>query len=220
MIEGVNNFPTTTAWPEGGDKRIMEKDDFLKLLVAQLKNQDPLSPLDSFEFTAQLSRFSQLEQLMNLNAAMEDVQWLLGSSVILGAVSFIGKEVTAAENTIWLEDEEATPIHYRIQQQVSSLRVTIYDEDYQVVRVIDLGPRDPGEGEAIWDGRDGKGTLLPSGKYHFKVEAEDTSGNPVEVPTWVQGKVTGLTVEDGEVCLLMGNLPISLSSIMEVRETE
>ena len=205
---------------ETGKREVMGKEDFLKLFIAQVKHQDPLNPLDSFQFTAQLAQFSQIEQLMNLNRAVEDLQWLQGNSVILQAVAFIGKEITSVEGSIALKDGEATPIHYELNAAARDLRVLIYDEDFHLVRVISMGRQDPGEGEVIWDGKDDRGHEMPDGIYRFRLEAEDEEGNPIDVLATIRGRVTGLRVEEGVVCLMLGELPIPLSTVTSVREPE
>lgn len=201
-------------------KRPMGKEDFLKLFIAQVKHQDPLNPLDSFEFTAQLAQFTQIEQLMNLNDAVKDLYWLQGNAVILQAANFIGKEVVSTESSIVLKDGEATPVHWRLEAEARELRLLIYDEGYRLVRIISLGRQGPGEGETVWDGRDDRKEPLPDGIYRFRLEAEDKEGNPLEVSGTVRGRVTGLEVREGVVCLMLGELPVPLSTVTSVREPE
>ena len=220
-MEGVGEIlQGSTFRDQRGPREVMGKDDFLKLFIAQVKHQDPLNPLDAFQFTAQLAQFTQIEQLINLNRAVEDLQWLQGHSVILQAVGFIGKEITSTEDSLWFDGDEATAIHYRLGHEVKDLKAMIYDEGFHLVRVISLGRKGPGEGTIRWDGLNDQGESMPAGRYYFRLEAVDEGGNPTEVSSFIRGRVTGLRVQDGTVCLMLGDLPVPLSTVTSVEETQ
>ncbi len=220
-MEGVGEIlQGSTFGDQRGPREVMGKDEFLKLFIAQVKHQDPLNPLDAFQFTAQLAQFTQIEQLINLNRAVEDLQWLQGHSVILQAVGFIGKEITSTEDSLWFDGDEATAIHYRLGHEVKDLKAMIYDEGFHLVRVISLGRKGPGEGTIRWDGLNDQGESMPAGRYYFRLEAVDEGGNPTEVSSFIRGRVTGLRVQDGTVCLMLGDLPVPLSTVTSVEEAQ
>lgn len=220
-MEGVGEIlQGNTFEAQRRSREVMGKEDFLKLFVAQVRNQDPLNPLDAFHFTAQLAQFAQIEQLINLNKAVEDLQWLQGHSVILQAVGFIGKEITSTESSLWFDGDQATAIYYRLDHEVKDLKVMIYDDGFHLVRVISLGRKAPGEGTIRWDGFNDQGEPMPAGRYYFRLEAVEEGGNPAEVSSFIKGRVTGLRVQDGTVCLMLDDLPVPLSTVTSVEEPQ
>jgi len=170
------------------------KDDFLNLLVAQLQNQDPLSPLDSTAFTSQLAQFSSLEQLSNVNENLEYLQMYQASINNAQAVSFIGKNIDALGSSIQLESGENQDIHFELSQDSSSVVINIYD------------------------GAGSGGNALPEGIYKFEVMAVDANGDKVQTATYISDRVTGVTFKNGVTYLLAGGMKIPIGDVIEVFE--
>ena len=194
------------------------KDDFLNLLVAQLQNQDPLSPLDSTAFTSQLAEFSSLEQLSNVNENLEYLQMYQSSINNAQAVSFIGKNIDALGNSIQLESGENEDIHFELEQDSSSLVINIYDEAGSLVKYIENGPLGEGKQSVEWDGTDNSGNTLPEGIYKFEVMAVNANGDKVQTATYISDRVTGVTFENGVTYLLAGGMKIPIGDVIEVFE--
>lgn len=178
-------------------KSEMDKDDFLKLLLAQLNNQDPLSPMEDTDMTSQLAEYSSLEQLTNLNESMDTLVAQTGTDDMYTAVSFIGKTVKAEGYAVSKEGESVSTLHYSLGEAVSNLTVNVYSPEGDIVRTENLGSKQPGTFEYQWDGKDEDGNDQADGTYSIGILAQDTSGQAVIVQTEVSGVVEGVVSENG-----------------------
>lgn len=193
------------------------RDDFLKLLIVQLQNQDPLKPLDNQEFAAQLATFNSLEQLMGINEKLETLetkQLLLNQ---LGATSLIGKEITTNGNKLSLKEGSETPVRYELSADAARVVVNLFDGQGELVRVMELGSQKAGEQTTMWDGRDRLGRPLPTGIYEFEINAFDAAGKRVAATGRVQGLVTGVSLEGSEPLLEIGDLRVPVSLVTGIR---
>lgn len=191
------------------------REAFLDLLVSQLANQDPLSPLQDHEFVAQLATFSSLEQLEGINQGMQ-ASILMNQSVNNSlATNLIGKEVLALGDTISLggSDEPAFQLELGADANVS---IQIRDENGDLVRRIDKGLMSAGEAMVEWDGKTDSGSRAPDGQYTVEVVATNDAGLPVENQIRVRARVDGVRFVDGTGFLMVGDSSIPLSSVMEV----
>jgi flagellar basal-body rod modification protein FlgD len=196
------------------------KDQFLKLFIAQIQYQDPLNPLDSAEFTAQLAQFSSVEQLYGMNSKLENIDETLNSqSEQRDNLGYIGKTVKADENTMRVENGTVQSGYYTIDDS-GYVTIDVYDSDGQTVRTFFKGLEDKGEHNVNWDGRDDTGTLVGDGTYTFGITARDENGFYVPSNTYISGEVTGITYQDGQSHLMIGDRIINNSSnIIEVTQT-
>jgi len=191
------------------------KEDFLMLLLEQLSHQDPLNPLDSTEFTAQLSQFSSLEELTNINSTLNDVLAFQHSMQNASVADLVGKTIKVDGNSTYLRDR--AEIHYELSHEASSVEVSVYDNSGKLVRLENVGPGAAGEQLYSWDGKDSSGTQLPEGSYTFQVEALDISGEPVNTATSASGTVTEVLFEDGLTFIVLnGNTKVNLSDIRSI----
>ncbi len=182
-------------------KNAMGKEDFMKLLMTQLQNQDPLKPMEHQEFAAQLAQFGSLEQLTNIQKGIEGLHTGLGEGSKLSALSMIGKKVQAIGNNIDLVEGQEISMKYSSKEGVQPFKAAIYTEGGKVVREIDLAKA---EGTEIkWDGKDQEGKTLPSGKYTFRVQGVDKSGQAQELGTELSGRVTGVEMEGKNPVLIV-----------------
>jgi flagellar basal-body rod modification protein FlgD len=196
--------------------KTLGKDDFLKLFVAQLRSQNPLNPMDNTEFTAQLAQFSSLEQLSNINTQLHDLLLFQNSLQNTLTNNLIGRQVKIPGNEIYLK--ENGEISYTLPEDVSKVKISIYDSGGGLVKEVNLGQQTSGEKSYVWDGTDNSGNRVPEGHYQVKVEALDDSGNPVNVSTMVYGTVTGITFDNNITYLIIDNtLKIQLSEIKEIK---
>jgi flagellar basal-body rod modification protein FlgD len=194
-------------------------DQFLTLFIAQVKNQDPLSPLDSAEFTAQLAQFTSVEQLYGMNENLTDIKETLndqgGQQDLIG---LIGKTVKADENTISVEDGEVLSGFFNLEENADTT-VSVYDSNGLKIRTLYPGWKDQGEHNINWDGRDESGEIVQDGTYTFEVTARDENGYYVEANTYITGEVTGVTYKYGDPYLMIGDKLISKNNIIEVNKT-
>jgi flagellar basal-body rod modification protein FlgD len=198
MIDSVGTVPgganTTTPAKNGGT---VDKEAFLKLLVAQLKQQDPLSPMEGTEFVAQLAQFSMVEQAMAQSAQLELISLQLTGIASNEAVSLIGKEVTVRGDKLAFDGENATGMSVTLAEPAETVTVTIRDENGNAVRTMEMGAQDAGPMSIEWDGTDDNGQKVAAGNYSVEVSARDASGAPVEVSQDVTGRVVGVSFEKG-----------------------
>lgn len=200
----------------GSGKSEVSQETFLKLLIAQLQHQDPLNPMNSQEFTAQLATFNMLEQLVQMNRRLEAMRTGQSLAADLGATALIGREVVAEGNQVALQGGEAA-IHFTLAGEAAQTTIRIRDSRGVVVRSIAAGPQPAGERSVVWDGRADDGRLLPAGSYTFDVEALAPGGRRVEAETLVRGRVSGVTLGEGGPKLSVDGVEIALAAIRSVR---
>ncbi len=198
--------------------KTLGKYDFLKLLVKQLAHQDPLNPMDSTEFTSQLAQFSSLEQLNNVNSTLSEILAFQHSLQNAMVTNLIGKVVRISGNTIYLSDK--ADISYALSNDAASVKVSIFDKSGSLVRSEEIGPQAAGNNSYVWDGKDTFGNQMSEGSYTFEIEAQDSSGNPVQALTNTSGTVTGVAFEDGITYLVLDKyMMVNLSEILSVEES-
>ncbi len=205
--------PTTNASTKSSmaAKEIMGKEDFLTLLVAQLKNQDPLSPDDPTEFTAQLAQFSSLEQLHNLNDSMQALAIAQGNSEKLSALSLIGQNISYYGSAFTF-DGQPVEVGYNLDGTAASVTLSIQNEKGQTVSTLQAENTELAAGNHFinWDGKDQNGNPVPSGKYNLILQANAAGENStIAAAPLIRSEVIGvdlstgmLTTKDGEVRLM------------------
>lgn len=195
-------------------------DEFLKLFIAQIQHQDPLSPLDSAEFTAQLAQFTSVEQLYGMNSRLADIEEALSSrNEERDDLGFIGKTVKADDNTMRVDNGTVQSGSYTIDGN-GYVTIDVYDGQGLIVRTFYEGWEDKGEHDVNWDGRDDTGKLVGDGTYTFEITARDENGYYIPSNTYISGEVTGVTYQNGQSYLMIGDRIISNNNnIIEVRQT-
>ena len=191
-------------------KDIMGKEDFLTLLVAQLKNQDPLNPDDPTEFTAQLAQFSSLEQLYNLNDSMQALAIAQGNSEKLSTLGLIGQSVSYNGSAFTFAGKPVE-VGYQLDGTAASVTLSIQNDKGQTVSTLQAADTELGAGNHFltWDGTDQNGNLVPSGSYKIILQASAGGENSsIAAAPLIRSEVTGvdlttgmLTTRDGEVLL-------------------
>lgn len=171
------------------------EDRFLKLLVTQLKNQDPMNPMENAELTMQLAQMSTVEGINKLNAGLETLMDSYRASQTLQAASLIGHQVFVAGDRLGLSAEGMAIGGLELPQAADKVRVDILDAAGAVVRKLELGPMPAGLSRFVWDGLDDAGAMLPTGgDYRFLVEAQ-ADGQPVEAVTLTLDEVYSVITE-------------------------
>jgi len=202
----------------------MGKDEFLKLLVHQLKNQDPLSPMESQDFAAQLAQFSSLEQLTNMSGMMEES---IGIDLMLTqainntmATSFIGKQVSAVGDSITLAEGGTADLAFKLNGQAETVTVKVRNAAGDIVKEIEMGSLSSGKHSVEWDGTSRNGETLPAGKYTFEVEALDANEEVVSAITMIMGVITGIQYEGGGAVFVINGNEIPFNQVLEITEAE
>ncbi len=219
-IETINGYTATTATTQVTGENTLGKDEFLNLLVTQLQYQDPLNPMDSTDFTAQLAQFSSLEQLSNLNGKFDQLARSQEALNNTQAVSYIGRSILAEGNTVDFDGEQPVACHFDLDDPSAETYVNVYDATGAFVRSFDAGPMALGARRAAWDGRDQNGNMLSAGTYYFEVAAVDGEGASVNAHQMATGTVTGVTYEDGDAYVVAGGREIAVKDIRRVTVLE
>jgi flagellar basal-body rod modification protein FlgD len=190
------------------------RDAFLQLLVTQLENQNPLTPLQDHEFIAQLASFSSLEQLQNIDQGIQ-VSVLMNQAVNNSlATNLIGKEVLTSGGTLGLGSSDGASFTVDLAAD-ADVSVTIRDAGGNVVRRIDAGRRAAGQSTVEWDGLTDGGGRAAAGEYHVEVTAADGE-TPVSAATRMRAVVEGVRFVEGTGYLLVNGAQIPLSDVVEV----
>lgn len=194
----------------------MGKDDFLKLLVTQLKNQDPLKPMDNTEFVTQLAQFSQLDQSTQQVKLLEQSISNQNDAMQYALLPMIGRSVQV-EGALTQLGTGPAPMTYALDRDASSVRASILDQNNKVIRTLDLGTQGAGKQQAQWDGRNQSGALMQPGVYQYQIVAKDSKGVPVQVATASTLTVTGVRSNNGQAQLVAGDQVIDRSAIVELQ---
>lgn len=190
---------------------------FLTLLTTQLQNQDPLSPMDTTEFTNQLVAFSGVEQQINTNQKLDDLVALQLSGEFSSSLNYVGLNVNYLSNEFAYDGTSANRIAYALDGEAVSSKVSIYNEGGELVYQAN-GSTNSGSNEMFWDGTMSNGLKAPAGTYDVKIDAVDKDGVAVTSTTVVSGKVKGVESQGGQVFLVVGDRAVNVGSIINVND--
>lgn len=218
----ITQIATSTTNTTTVPSSTLGKQDFLNLLIMQMRNQDPMDPMKGTEFAAQLAQFSSLEQLTNLNDATVqgiNANYILAQSINNAlSTTFIGKTVRADSDTFQYNGTGDVKIGYELSTDADKTVVKVYDENNKLVKIID-GDSEMGENTVSWDGTTDQGVNAPVGKYHFSVESKDSDGKAVDsatITSYIFGTVNGVRFKNGNAVFVIDGMEFALSSIREI----
>lgn len=217
MVSTVTATTDTTAAAAAMKQSLgMNKDDFMKLFIAQLQYQDPLAPQDPSAMLDQLSQLSLVEQSYNSNTALNNLLTAQNNSISLTAVSFIGKDVKAYGNSVSFDGSASTELAFSLPLSASSTQVSVVNSSGQTVRTAALGSSSAGDNSFTWDGRDGSGALLPAGTYTFAVTAKTADGSALTATTYTTGRIDGVNLSSSIPQLAVGNISVALGDVISL----
>lgn len=217
--------PTTTATTattsNAADSQALDQnfDQFLQMLTTQLQNQDPLSPMDTTQFTNQLVMFSQVEQQLKSNDTLNKLLTMQTINMTSLGVSFIGKNVQVAGSDFTTDGTNPVKLAYSLPATAASGTMSIKDANGNVVysKPIDLST---GTHDMTWDGTESDGSKAPAGTYTMTLTAVDQSGASLNVTGFVPGHVSGIeTADDGTLMLSVGNNLVPMTSVRQVSDS-
>jgi flagellar basal-body rod modification protein FlgD len=187
--------------------------DFLNLLMTQLKNQDPSSPMDSNQFTSELVQFSSVEQQINTNSDLTQLIQLTQASQVEQSSAMIGKPVTVTSSQLSLQNGSAE-VNFNTAA-AEPVGITVYNSSGAQVASATLSSK-AGANTWTWNGQGANGTTLPDGAYTVNVLSIGASGANAKVPFTVTGTATSVQNNAGTVELQMGGLTLPFSSVVSV----
>lgn len=197
----------------------MGKDGFLQLLITQLRNQDPINPMDGAEFATQLASFNSLEQLINLNQSVENLaiaQQIMSTGLNNTlAASLTGKTVSAMSDKIIVNGEDQSEIHVRLARPATQMELTVRDSNGSVVRRLQSDALTRGDHSISWDQKDDSGNILPEGIYTVEIMARNGE-DLVQSMAFLKGTVDRVRYTHEGVKLMIGGISIPMGDIEEV----
>ena len=216
-ISGSKALPGDPIEPAKASNKL-GKDEFLKLLMTQMGNQDPTSPNDSQAFVAQLATFAQLELQQNSNKHLESLLLASASANQTSMANFVGRDVVFKSDSIQLLTGEKAGGTAMVGADATNVTAIILDSEGKTVRTMQLGPHEAGSMAFEWDGRDDTGRPMPPGEYKVRVTAQDIEGKSVAVEQRGSGHVSGVAYQDGVAVLKLGDMKVKVSDIVEINE--
>lgn len=218
MVDAVSgaNAATTAASATGRARLAENFDTFLTLLTSQLKNQDPLSPMDSTQFTQQLVQMTGVEQQLLTNDLLEKLVSNTGTGVST-AVSLIGKEVQADSAEAALKDKKATWT-YSLERDASDVKLEVLDAKGRVVTTVAPSANKAGAHTFDWNGKTAGGSDAADGTYTLRITAKDSQGSTVKSRTYVDGLVSAVEQADGKTLISVNGVKISWDAITAIRQ--
>jgi len=214
-LSGIRMYdPATANQPTSntvGTSAASQTQNFLKLLVAQIQNQDPTSPMDASTMTAQMSNLNMVQSMQDMNSSLSSLLAQMQASNFVTQASSIGHSPLVAGNVIQYSGSGNVMMGANAANALSNLTATITDSSGNVVNQVNLGAVQPGMTNFAWSGVDSNGTQLPAGKYYIQFVGTNSSGatdasttayvaSPVAtVSKSADGKTVNLNLADGRV---------------------
>lgn len=216
MVSGITS-DTTAASTYMKKTSGLNKDDFMKLFVTQLQNQDPLNPTDSSALVAQMAQLTQVEQAYNTNTNLQNLLTAINGQSTMSAVSYIGKTITAQGSDLPLTAGTPAQVNFSLANAADKVVVKIMDASGTIVRVLNGGSSPVGEGSLVWDGLDGNGVQAPTGTYRFSVTGVKSSGATFDGISLYRGVVSGVKTDQGTPILQAGGIDVPLANVIAVK---
>jgi len=219
MSSGISSVAGATTSASSATKTSSQEiagnfTQFLTLLTTQLKNQNPLDPMDTNQFTQQLVQYAGVEQQLKSNDRLDSILSNAKASSSASATGFIGQTVTSDGKTADLAGGDAT---WTLTPSKAATQATITIKDSKGNVVVSQNKTlTSGAQTYVWDGRSASGMTAPDGTYSIQVDARDATGTPVTVTTQVTGKVSGVDLSGTSPVLLIGSARVPISSVQSI----
>jgi flagellar basal-body rod modification protein FlgD len=204
------------ATPSTQNPALLGKDDFLKLLIAQLRNQNPLNPLSNDQFITQSAQFSTVESLQNIQKSLNTMSANSGSSAVAAGTALLGRSVAATAGTFTYAGATVS-LPFTLGGSLEGGLLEISDANGAILSRVPLGLRDAGS--QSFDLHPGQtGPSLRSGTYRYRILAPDAQGRVTALPA-VTGVVTGVSLDNGTPVLSLGSRTVDLADVTAVGAT-
>ncbi len=198
----------------------LDKDAFLKLMLTQMKYQDPTNPMQSHEMAAQLAQFTSLEQLNNIHMTLESMKNQQAPQSNFQALALIGKRVSGDSSKLnRAAGDTKHGIAFELLGDAAKVRVTIKDSTGAVVRKLDFGDFKKGASTVEWNGVKDDGSAARPGEYKVSVEGTSSAGKKVFAKTDFSGRITGLNYTPEGPVLLVGTKTIKLTDVKKIEDS-
>jgi len=211
---------TTDSTISTTHKTSLDQTDFMTILLAQLKYQDPSDPMDDKEMASQLVQYSSLEMLTKINENLTTLVDSNSTDNIKSGVDYIGKSIKSTGYNLTVSDGTVSTLYYSLGEAVTDTTASIYDTNGDIVRSVSLGSKGSGDYSFVWDGKDTSGNTCADGTYGIIINATNADGDKVVVQSQISGVVTGVKSSSGTVYLeLADGRTVELANVTEVVST-
>jgi flagellar basal-body rod modification protein FlgD len=190
---------------------------FLTLLTVQLQHQDPLSPMDTTEFTNQLVAFSGVEQQINSNQKLDSLVALQLGNTMGSSLGYVGLNVNYVSSEFNFDGAKPVTMKYALDSQAYTNKISVVDEDGNTIYTKD-GSVKVGSNDFTWDGSLTNGGKAKPGTYEIKVNAFDQNGKAIQSTTVVSGTVRGVETQNGIINLLVGDRAVPISNVLNAEK--
>jgi flagellar basal-body rod modification protein FlgD len=199
----------------GNDK--LDKDAFFKLMLAQMKNQDPTNPLKSHEMAAQLASFSSLEQMQNMNTTLTDLKNGQKPTEQFQVLNLLGKAVAGdSAKIVRAKGDKSHEFVFTLPAVAKEAEIRVKNADGELVKSYKLNNLKQGENRLPWNGQNETGTTVPEGEYQFFIDAKNEQGQKMAIKTEFEGQISGVNYTPEGPVLLIGNQSIRLRDVKKI----
>lgn len=204
---------------EGHGNSKMDKDAFFKLMLAQLKNQDPMNPLKNHEMAAQLAQFSSLEQMSNMNTTLAKIEGKNSQPENFQALNLIGKTVAGdSSRVVRTQYDKAHDFNFNLPQDAAEANIKLMSAKGDLVREYKLTNLKTGANKISWNGKNEAGVDQSAGEFFFQVDAKNNTGQKIPVKSEFQGVISGLSFSAEGPVLQVGNQTIKMKDVRQITD--
>lgn len=213
------NWVDPSKQMKGTGNSQLDKDAFFKLMLTQLKNQDPTNPLKNHEMAAQLAQFSTLEQMSNMNTTLTKIEGKGKDPEAFQALNLIGKAVAGDSSKVSRSQfDNNHDFNFNLPGDASEAKVKVMNAKNDIVREYKLNNLKTGANKVSWNGMDDKGAKQPVGDYYFQIEATGATGQKLNVKTEFSGVISGLSFSPEGPVLQVGNQSIKMRDVRQITD--
>lgn len=219
MVDALTAIGPTATTPvphASGSGATLNKNDFLKLLVTQLQNQDPLNPMDQNQFLSQTAQFTSLEQLQNINTGIDALRQNSGTATLGQNAALLGRTVRAAGRDFTWDGTAPATLPFALEGGAGTVQVDIVDAQGTTVQRLTTNSIQPGLSAVTWDGRDSAGRPVAAGTYTYRVSTVGGGDGGPQASAAV-GAVTGLVTSGGRLTYQIGGVSVHPEDIVNVQ---
>jgi len=186
-------------------KKALDKDDFMRIMITEMRHQDPTKPMDADRMATQMAQITSVEQLKNVSNSLDKLAEKSSTSDRLAMSMMIGKSVTVDKGRFNHQKATVSPISFELPEAAQKIKLTILDEHGEEVASHELDPMQAGPNTYNWDGINASSIQSPSATYTVRIDAENKVGAKMKINPIAKERIVGVTFEGGETNFLVGD---------------
>jgi flagellar basal-body rod modification protein FlgD len=213
------NWTDSSRKVQGHGNANLDKDAFFKLMLTQLKNQDPMNPLKNHEMAAQLAQFSTLEQMNNMNSTLTKIEGKNSEPQNFQALNLIGKTVAGDSSKVTrTQFDKAHEFNFTAPQELTEANVKVLNQKGESVREYRMNNLKAGANKISWNGETDSGEKAQPGDYQFKITATGKGGQKLNVKTDFEGQITGISFSAEGPVLQVGSQSLKMRDVRQITD--